>query len=244
MRSNLAPAALLLVACHASGGPRPAVGNTPSPPPPAATGAFMAGLFASDRALVYDVTQEASYYDDQDPAADASGMVHRAATEPVTCQLTVGALGGYRTAVIACASDASDELIGARVLEELERTYVTDGDRLWRLEGGERPTTVDELEAALPDLPDLTRDQRPVEAGGDGDDDDGDGDPDDGADDERFGTSHRVTPAGDGWCVADDSWGGDEGGASWCVSAARGITRVSWYFAGGSTQDQKAELRP
>lgn len=231
---------LVTMACHGGGAPR-AITN--AAPTPAASGAFMAGMFAADRTLVYDVTQEASFFDDQDPAADASGMVKTASTDPVTCHLAVATVGRYRTATIACDDgDAS----GARVLEELERTYVTDGAQLWRLEGGELPTTVGDLEAALPDAPDLVAGQQPVEQGGyddTSDDDDGDGDPDDGEDDARFGTVHRVTAAGDGWCVEDEGWGGDEGGASWCVSASRGVTSVTWYFAGGSSQDQRAELR-
>lgn len=244
MRAPALVVFLTIAACHGGGGPR-AIANTP--PAPAVTADLMAGLFTGDRTLVYDVTQEASYYDDQDPAADASGMVKAASTDPVTCHLTVATLGGYRTATIACDDgDGDDATLGARVLEELERTYVTDGARLWRLEGGALPTTVAELEAALPAEPELVQGQQPVEQGGYddvSDDDDGDGDPADGEDDARFGTSHRVTAAGDGWCVADDSWGGDEGGASWCLSASRGITSVAWYFAGGSTQDQRAELR-
>jgi hypothetical protein len=233
---------LVTVACHGGGPARP-LANTPPAPPP--TVAFMAGLFGGDRTLIYDVTQEASFFDDQDPAADASGVVKTASTDPVTCHLAVATLGRYRTATIAC-DDGAAATSGARVLDELERTYATDGAQLWRLEGGELPTTVADLEAALPDAPDLVAGQPSVEQGGyddTSDDDDGDGNPDDGEDDARFGTVHRVTATTDGWCVEDEGWGGDEGGASWCVSAARGVTAVTWYFAGGSSQDQRAELR-
>lgn len=235
---------LMTMACHGGAPARP-VANTPPAP---ARGEFMAGMFAADRTLIYDVTQESSFYDDQDPAADANGMVKSAWTAPVTCHLAVATLGRYRTATIACDDDDGDAAtLRPRVLEELERTFVTDGAQLWRLEGGEQPTTVAELEGALPEPPDLVAGQPSVEQGGyddPSDDDDGDGDPDDGEEDARFGQAHRITATTDGWCVEDESWGGDESGASWCVSAARGVTSVTWYFAGGSSQDQRAELRP
>lgn len=233
---------LALAACHHAA-PAAKVGNGSSA---AATGDVMAGLFAGDRTLVYDVTSESSFWDDQDPAADANGNVNSKATQAVTCQLTVATIGTYRTATIACAEDADGNSFGSRVLEEFERTFVTDGTRLWRLEAGAMPSTAAELEAALPATPDLVAGQQPVEQGAYGDnsdDDDGDGNPDDGEEDERFGSSHKVSAIDDGWCIADDGWGGDEGGSGWCLSAARGVVSASWYFAGGSSQDQRAELR-
>lgn len=59
----------------------------------------------------------------------------------------------------------------------------------------------------------------------------------------RFGSVHTVTAEGDGWCVGDGTWGGDEGGSSYCISAARGLTKVTWYFAGGESHDEDAVLR-
>lgn len=224
---------LALAACHSKASvPGDGSGTTPVP-----IGDLLAGLFGGDRTLVYDVTSESSFGDDQAPAGDGD----RTSTFVVTCKQTVATAGKYRTATIDC-----DDADGAgRLLGDLERTFVTDGRRLWRLEGGVRPTTEADLDAALPATPDLVQGQQPV-AGHYrdlADDDDGDGNPDDGPEDARFGSSHEVAADGDGWCIDDVSWGGDESGSGWCLSAARGVVSVSWYFDGGSSQAQRATLR-
>ena len=233
MRSYLV-AVVAVAACHHAPAPV-AVANGGGPG--AAPAAPWAGLFAGDRTLVYDVTTSSSYYDDQDPAADANGNVNSEATAAVTCHLAVATVGAYRTAAITCDDpDGDDATLGGPIFEQLVRTYVTDGTRLWRLEAGAGFDSAAELEGVLPAEPDLVRDQQPVER-----------EQHDDADSEAyggdFGSVHRVTAAGDGWCIEDASWGGDEGGTGGCVGP-RGVTSVSWYFAGGSSQDAKAELRP
>ncbi|MEZ4399043.1 MAG: hypothetical protein R3B06_03445 [Kofleriaceae bacterium] len=235
MRSTLLTALIGCAACHHAGAPA-TIGNADVGPaavaPPAAE--LMHGLFAGDRTLVYDVTSESSYWDDQNPAADANGNVTSTATEAITCHLTVGRVGRYRTASIDCDPSADGDGFGSSVLEEVVRVFVTDGERLWRLDAGSLPATADALAAALPDAPVLVQGQRPVAERHSDAEDGGSGD---------FGSAYAVTAQGDGWCVADDSWGGDEGGSSWCLSAAHGLVSASWYFAGGASHDQRAVLR-
>jgi|JI10StandDraft_1071094.scaffolds.fasta_scaffold01001_17 hypothetical protein len=231
---------LALAACHGGGGPR-AIGNVAAPAPRVD---LMAGLFAGSRPLVYEVTQVESHWDRHDPAAAPDGMVTTTTTNQVKCDLDVARLGRYRTATIECYDDGDGATVEAPVRQAFERTFVTDGTRLWRLAGGEAPTTVAELVAALPATPDLVIGQRPVTPRGPAGPRADDHASDHGDDAPRPGASHRVTAAGDGWCVADDRWGGEQEGQAWCLSASRGVTTATWHYAGLSTMDQRAELRP
>lgn len=231
MRARLLGLSLVTIAaCHRGGAPAPAIGATAPGTAPAA-GLFDA-LFSGDRTAIYDVTRTSSYWDDQDPAADANGQVKSESTDPVTCHVDVETVGAYRTATITCDDDDGDEAtLRSPIFEHLEASYVTDGTRLWRVELLEAPITVADVEASLVNKPDLVLDQVPVH------------EEDEDEEEPRFGSVHSVTAEGDGWCVGDGSWGGDEGGSSWCVSAARGLAKVTWYFAGGSSQDEDAVLR-
>lgn len=226
---RLALVTVSLAACS-RGTSAPTIGSS-GPGTGPAPGLF-AALFADDRALVYDVKRVSSYWDDQDPKADATGNVTSEETLVVTCQRDVEAVGRYRVARVTCDdADGDPDTFSARVVEQLEGLFVTDGQGLWRTGLVAMPTTEAAVDAARSPEPFLTVDQRPVkeeEQGSDGPD---------------FGSRYEVTASGDGWCVAEMSWGGDEGGSGWCVSAAGGLVSASWFFAGGSSQDETATLR-
>lgn len=224
------PLLLLAAACHRGAAPTPAIGAT-APGTAPAPGLF-AGLFAGDRTAIYDVTRSRSHWDDQDPAADANGMVTDESTEPVTCRVDVETVGPYRTATVTCDDDDdAPATLRSPIFEKLEASYVTDDTRLWRVDLLEAPITVADVQASLVDKPDLVLGQAPVH------------EEDEDEEEPRFGSVHEVVVEGDGWCVGDGSWGGDEGGSSYCISAARGLTKVTWYFAGGESHDEDAVLR-
>ncbi len=185
---------------------------------------LFSGLFGHDRTQRYRVTLETSYWDDADPAADAKGNVNAKSTMEVMCAVDVTKASRWQTARVTCDEDP-DATQRLPVVDALERLYVTDGASLWWTDETDDDHAID---AIMKQPPKLT--VHPVERETHGDESE-----------EGFGSTHAIVADGDGWCVTDDAWGGDEAGSSRCIGP-QGVTRVSRYFAGGSTREETAVL--
>lgn len=214
-----ARAALSLICVTACG-----AGSRPAPTGAVIASGLFAGLFAGDRTLVYDVNLTV----EQDEP-----LTTETVTATITCHLTVGALGPYRTATIAC-DDVDETETRAEVdgwmhdmTLRLQGTYVTDNARLWRLTDL-APTTVAELAAALPAAPDLIQDQRPTTRRSVA---------------EPYDSEFLIQPEGDGWCVEALHLGPHSRELTWCLSAASGITSVSASYDGRTSYWATASLR-
>lgn len=184
--------------------------------------------FLTDRTVAFDVASEREIWDDQDPAADATGNVVTRSSAPVTCQIKVGRVGGFQTAIYTCPSD------GQGVMSVIETSFVTDGERLWKVSSGEVVDELAAVERIAQGEPVLSRGQPPIDRSEEHPAS---------ATQPRWGAFYRVEPVGDGWCIDESSYGGDESGSGWCWSADEGLVSASSFFAGGSSREDRAELR-
>jgi hypothetical protein len=223
---QLVGVALVLSACGGK--------STPSKPPANAGGSTAgppyAALFEAGKSVRYKRVHETSYYDPGDPKAEPGGNVRSRTEEIVSCAVNARDFGEVKVAQLSCDGLADgDELAG-----ELTAVYVSDLRGVWRADAV-MPTQMEDARAAIAEqtTPLLAAEPKPFE------------DRKEDAGEEGFGEMRKVSQSGDGaWCNEWGSWGGDEGGGSICFAAGKGITKVSSYFAGGSTQDDWFELVP
>jgi hypothetical protein len=127
----------------------------------------------------------------------------------------------------ANVSSDSDDL-----LKEMQVAWVSDRRGIWRA-AGDTALPASETEAAqiaqAAGKPFLDAEPKAVEEK---------------KEEEEFGEYRTVAKKPDGaWCVEEGSWGGDSGGAEFCFTAGRGLTRSSSYFSGGMTREVSLELR-
>ena len=224
MMKRLAWIVPLVAACGGAGGkPDPGIGNTARP---GSTGDLFAALFVKGAATQYDVVTRTTYWDDQDPTADANGNVTKETTSTMTCTVdeVVDVTGGGRGAYLACSPEPNVPVGGASPTGG----YVATADGLWRVD-----KAVAEVVAA-----DLTADTmllaaKPVAAERKHEEPDGSG-----------GSLYKVEqrPVDGAWCATRASWAGDDGGATLCFAAGKGLVSGVAYFGGGSTIDVEFEL--
>jgi hypothetical protein len=224
---QLVGVALVLSACGGK--------STPSKPPGNSGGSTVgppyAALFEAGKSVRYKRVHETSYYDPDDPKAEPGGNVRSRTEEIVSCAVNARDFGEVKVAQLSCDGLAD----GDGLASELTALYVADLRGVWRADGASMPTQMEDARAAVAEqtTPLLAAEPKPFE---DKKEDEGE---------EGFGEMRKVSQTSDGaWCNEWGSWGGDEGGGSICFAAGKGITKVSSYFAGGSTQDDWFELVP
>ncbi|HUQ06243.1 MAG TPA: hypothetical protein VM261_27250 [Kofleriaceae bacterium] len=193
------------------------------------TGPPYAALFEPGKSVRYKRVSETTFYDPDDPKADPGGSVRDRSEQAVTCAVNARDFGEVKVAQLSCEGLADgDELAG-----ELTAIYVADLRGVWRTDAAALPTTVEDARAAigtqakplLAATPKAEEEKKEEEEG--------------------FGEMRKTSQAADGaWCVDWGSWGGDEGGGGICFAAGKGLTKVSSYWAGGSTKDDWFELVP
>lgn len=146
----------------------------------------------------------------------------------VTCTVSARELGAVRAATLACEGiDDGDELAN-----DLYAVYIADERGVWRTDAEELPADEAAARAAIGTVP------RPLLAAVPKAEEEK-------QEEEGSGEMRQVSQTADGaWCVGWGSWGGDEGGGGICFAAGKGITKVSSYWAGGSTRDDWFELVP
>jgi hypothetical protein len=219
MRTNVSMflAGLALASSAACGG-KGATAQRPT----SATSPY-AGLFTDRAGMTYRYTVKTSMYDPDDPCAGEGGNVVKTAEVMLTCATKTRTVGAWQVAELGCTGA---EEVG--LVDGLVGTYVANADGLWRLAPDQ--TADDGGLAALAGTTPLLAaapvpvDERKEEEGG------------------QFGEFRKVSAAGGGWCVETGGWGGDEAGDGICFDPAQGISKVTRYFAGGSTKDELIEL--
>lgn len=225
--SLLVAAALFVAACGGkSATTTPPTGNTGGD----VTGPPYAALFEPGKSLRYKRVHETSYYEPDDPKADSGGSVRDRSELVVTCAVNARDFGEVKVAQLSCEGIADDDSLAP----ELTALYVADLRGVWRADDAAMPTSMEDARAAI------SSQTKPLLAATPKVEEERTEDKEEG-----FGEMRKVAQAADGaWCVEWGSWGGDEGGGGICFAAGKGITKVSSYFAGGSTQDDWFELLP
>ena len=215
---------LALAAC----GSKSSSSTTPTPPAGGAgAGPAYAALFEDGKTLRYARTTESSMYDPDDPQAGEGGIVKAVGRTEHTCTVRARTLGAWQAARLTCQPAADDD----ELLRQVQLVWVADARGVWRTEATELPADEQGAAKLATGEPLLLAAPAPVDEKHE--------------EEEGFGESHTIAQAADGtWCVSRGSWGGDEGGDSWCFRAGAGLTRASTYFAGGSTRDDAFELLP
>ncbi len=182
-----------------------------------------AGVFVERPAATYRYESKTSMYDPDDPKADANGQVVDTSTATLTCATKLATVDAWQVAMITCTG--ADE---AGIAELLATRFAAGPAGIWRLTADDTADVAGLANlAARPPL--LVAAPAPV---------DDKHEEEDGA----FGEFRKVYAEGAGWCVETGGWGGDEAGDGICFDPARGITKVTRYFAGGSVHDESLEL--
>lgn len=215
MRTLVSLPLLLLLAtagCHGSRkatGPRRA-GDVPT----------YDGLFTTGTSWRLAVTTTSSHWDDQDPAADEHGNVDSSSKHEMTCRVrATRRFPGGRAAEIEC-----DE--GGRAADPIAGVWIQTADGLWRGELLPEEGVTPALDvgrrflAARPEPVDK-REEEPESPDG----------PSGGS-----GSTLTITADGDGWCVSESSWGGDESWQSLCLDDD-GPSSGGGGWAGGSSSE-------
>lgn len=191
------------------------------------TGPPYAALFEPGKSVRYKRVSETSFYDPDDPKADAGGSVRERSEQAVTCAINARDFGEVKVAQLSCDGIADGDELG----NELTAIYVADLRGVWRTDAESLPVSIEDARAAigtqakplLAATPKAEEEKKEEEEG--------------------FGEMRKTSQAADGaWCVDWGSWGGDEGGGGVCFAAGKGLTKVSTYWAGGSTKDDWFEL--
>jgi hypothetical protein len=183
-------------------------------------------LFDAGRTWSYRVEASRSWWDDQDPRADAQGSVHEAASGEMICRVAeVRALAaGVIAAELGCEGAANIPVHPSSP----SGVYVATGAGLWRFDTYPAEGVLATLD---PDKSLMARAPVPRSI------EEKDGEQ------EGFGAMFTVMPAGDGgWC-SESLWvGGDEGGWRLCFEPGRGLVSGGAHFAGGSYAEYRFEL--
>lgn len=224
--ASLAPVAGLLLAV----GCRGAAPSHPAPSSTGGTGASAApmfdGLFQPGTTWRFAITSEHSYGDDQDPAADARGMVMNRTTSSATCRVErVVRFPGGRASDVTC-----DEDTDRRFTDGVAAVWIQTADGLWR-------DSILPDEGVAPDLDPAVRllPARPVAGEQRDEDPESEDGPAGGS-----GSTTIISGADGDWCVEWASWGGDESWSGVCLDA-RGVVSGSHGFAGGEVIELRFE---
>jgi hypothetical protein len=186
-----------------------------------------AALFEPGKSVRYKRVSETSFYDPDDPKADAGGSVRDRSEQAVSCAINARDFGEVKVAQLSCDGLGADDPLAG----ELTAVYVADLRGVWRTDAEALPVSMEDARAAIGEQtrPLLAATPTPEEEKKE--------------EEEGFGEMRKTSRAADGaWCVDWGSWGGDEGGGGACFAAGKGLTKVSSYWAGGSTKDDWFEL--
>jgi hypothetical protein len=218
MLRRLVVLALLAAACGGKQpppGPAPVANTRPSAPAPYPA-ALYAGLFRADATFRYHVATQSEHWDDQDPRADASGMVRERGEHVMTCTVTqVEPLPRAIASVVECDDQTGVPVGGG----DPSGTYLATERGLWRMGSPEQARTT----APLPE--DVIVPWPPVERHRD--------------DGGVWIDLDRGTA--DAWCWSKRWSEGDDGGVSLCF-ANGAIDSGSSQWAGGSSREAQYEL--
>jgi hypothetical protein len=176
--------------------------SRPGPVGAVAPAPWIAGLFADDRALTYDLT----YLHDE---VEDDRMVQHEATGRITCQRTLATYPGWWVATIACDVESlvvedGDSIPSAA--DVIDAVFVSDGRNVWRRDelDPEDPATSAALAALAKETPDLPAAPTATEERS-------------ASDEDGFVTVRTVSGANDQWCVEERLEGGDGSSSSWCL---------------------------
>jgi hypothetical protein len=205
----------------AQGGQEPAQAPTTAPsaeprridPEPFAPPAAYAALFQPGWTATYEGVHSVSHWDDEDPAADESGMVHQQRTWTFTCAVAeITALPSGVVSRIECHGDDTDSLAGI---------YAATEHGVWAL--SRPPASAEDLAAMVSESALLVPARlEPVHE----------------SEEYEEGGMELVGETRDGaYCYRLSSWGGDESSRELCVAEGRGITLFRNDWAGGSVSE-------
>jgi hypothetical protein len=214
---------VLVLGCRGPAPAAPAVSNAGIVDAATPVGrATYAHLFDANATWRLNVTTTHSYWDQADPKANANGFVESSDSSVVSCRVVEAVeFPGGRASTIACDDDAdyrlNDLVAGAWVL-------TTDG--LWH--GSDMPgpglapdLALEERLLAADPVAGQTMDEDPEEdngpAGG-------------------VGSVVDITANGDGWCIHNGYWGGDESSTTICLDS-RGLASGQQSFDGGESKE-------
>ncbi|MCA9677896.1 MAG: hypothetical protein KC464_22925 [Myxococcales bacterium] len=221
---SLAYACTCLVAACGGKAAGPASPDTGAPvrPTPAGGDAFPAprdlAVFTPGATWTFQVHSTTSFMDEEDPAADASGVVTQEGDSRVTCHVAeVGTFDGGVLGHVACDGD----LAATGMIDPLTGWWAANDVGLWRLEGDPPGDGAPELapeEMILPARPVAGSTSRVL--------------------DEEMGFEEHVEINGDGkvWCQ-ERSWSaGDGGWLSICFDAVGPASGVSGFSGGAESE--------
>lgn len=187
------------------------------------------GIFESGKSWTFAVTHADSYWDDQDPAADANGNVKSESTWTSTCRVdAVAEIDGGKASHVSCEG-WEDSQGGQQTISGL---WFMDGSGLYYYGEAEMPeagSTISRQEGTffLPAAPEAKQD-----VGHDNDDDP--------TQETSFLT---IRAEGEGWCRESSFAWGDESWDFLCVDPD-GFVSGEYGWAGGSVHETKFELAP
>ena len=175
-----------------------------------------AALFESGRSWTFEVKYHNSFWDDQDPKADANGNVNDESTGTATCKVTaVEDTDDGKSSHIECDALGSDDVGG----EPLSGDWLAAADGLYKVDAESRELVM----AAAPVAKQETSKDNP--------------------DDPTQETGWlKIEKKGDAWCWDSSAAMGDESWQSLCFGAA-GVTEGTFGWAGGSTHEATFTLK-
>ena len=212
-------------------------------PAPLPVPAHFAGLFAGDRALVFDAMHsETVFGDEREEFVTTAGRLR--------CARQVAVIAEFRVARITCEDEATpwdgdgdgigdgdgvgdgDEALSMPIDRDLAGVYVTDGVGLWRSDATEPwPPPLAELRALvqtpalIAGVPVPGRDDHPTGA------------------EEEGGDYHEVyRDDGTGLCGGDVSIGAGSSVVTWCFDGARGLYFLKRASDNSTTREDQATL--
>ena len=184
-----------------------------------APAAHYATLFDGGHTFMYTHTSSSAFWDDEDPAADESGMVRSSETATVTCMTTVV----LHTAQAAVANFECDGNGG-----HMEGVWVADATGLWHLR--EEPAAEADIAGLrVTETPQIAAE--PVTFSNEEESDEG------------HSSSNSVDNNGSTWCAHESHSGGDEAGRSVCFTPGQGISSASDWWSGGSDMNNDWALQ-
>jgi hypothetical protein len=185
------------------------------------------GIFESGRTWKFEVTHADSYWDDQDPEADANGQVKSESTWTSTCKVdAVAEIDGGKASHVTC--DGWEESQGGH--QPISGLWFADPSGLYYLGETEMPEPGSELSREEMTLFLAAAPKADQTIGHDNEDDP-----------TQETTFLTIRAEGDGWCRESSFAWGDESWDFLCIGPD-GFVSGEYGWAGGSVHETSFQL--